>query len=284
MPLGSALSKLKQDLAAAFDESVAGGIEDIGKESIIDKLADQFSSSVDSYSKEGQIDTVVTVLPGSIIAVPAGPNAAPVPGTGVGKITGMAVADLKSKLVSAFEKSTDAGSQDGASSSEVNTDLGKDIAQAVLDYYNSAVVETEIELQTFLTMGVPPITPAAIAPGEKGTGTGTGGAAFGLTGLSASLANLSSDVSVAFDDKVSQSSESGVSTSDVNSSLGSSLGQAIHDFVTLSIVKTNCTFQGGTGEAAPTSLMPAPPGPPVPTAPPPKTVPGAIGTGLGQIS
>ena len=283
MSLDGSLSGLKSDLAAALDEKTKNGIDNIGKDQIISKFSSSMSKAIDKYSLEADIKTDVISPPAAIQTTSAGPSASPVIGTGKGTISDMDTSSLEAAIKSAHEKVVVDGSKDGADYKAIDSSLGKDLADGIVEYYMSALVTTEVELTAFMTIGIPPITPAAIAGGEKGEGLGQGGSSKGLTNLKPLAPSLASDLASSYDWAVTAGSASGAKTADVNKGLADRISDSIHNFIKSTIIMTDVTFEGATGETAPTSMMPGPSGV-IPTVPPPQTIPGGTGMGIGNIA
>lgn len=280
MTLSKALPKLKSEIEKAFNESADKG-KSGGTEDILDFLSSHIGDSIDKFILQALVETDVTV--DNIDTGSAGINASPVPGKGVGKVSATKPSPMVDKIFKAFMKVAENGSKDDASTPKINKELGEDISKAILDFSKTVEVTNEIELNPFQSVGIPPITPAAIDKGETGKGTGVGGDSKGLTKLSgSSTSKLASSIEKAYNKSVDQGSKENASTPKINKDLGDSIGQAIHDFFVSCTVETDVVTDGGTGEKAPTSMMPAGSSM-VPTAPPPLTLSGT-GKGTGKIS
>ena len=280
MPLSGALADLKSGIEKAFNDCTEKSKEG-GPENIIDALSSDIGKSIDSFIFEALVETEVLV--DTIDTASAGPNAAPVPGKGVGEVTASEPDPMIEKIFEAYMKVNDKGAKSDASTPEINKELGKDISDAVLNFSKTVEVTNEVELEAFQSVGIPPITPAAIAKGETGTGKGVGGDSIGLTGLSGGPASkLAKGIEDAYNKSAEEGSKSDASPEKINKDLGELIGQSIHDFFVSSVVKTKVNTDGGTGELAPTSMMPVGTSM-APTAPPPMTTPGT-GTGEGKIS
>jgi len=280
LPLSSSLPALKSDLEKAFNDCTEKG-KSGGPEKILDSLSSDITNSITKFINEALIETDVTV--DYIDTGSAGPNAAPVSGKGVGEVTAYESDPLQEEIFKAYMNVNDSGSKDKASTPDINKKLGEEISVAILNFSKTIEVTNEVELEAFQSAGLPPITPASIMAGELGTGKGVGGDSKGLTSLDGpSKSDLALKIEEAYNKTVKDGSSDGAKVSKINKDLGDSIGQAVHDFFVSSIVETDVNTDGGTGEAAPASMMPAGTSM-VPTAPPPMTIPG-VGTGTGTIS